>query len=72
MRYSNFIERPADYSKAPEVCAFRYCTEEAVTQLMVPLADIDTENEQAELVTIPVCPQHRDVVEKARNKKGAR
>ena len=71
MRYSNYIEKPASYSKEPETCVFRFCTEEAITTLMVEIADIEAEGEEDNAL-IPVCRIHRDIIEKSRDKKGAR
>lgn len=73
MRSSPYLEKPADYTKAPDTCAFRWCTKEAVTSLMVIVDEIyKEENDNDAHVLIYVCPEHRDLIERNRNKRGAR
>lgn len=71
MRYNPYMENPTHYSRPPEHCAMRWCTEDAIEDLLVVIADVILEGEETH-ATIPVCKVHRDVIEKSRDQKGLR
>ena len=71
MRFNPFMENPTNYARPVAYCAFRWCTKEAIAELWIHVAEVDVDDGET-AAQLPVCKEHRDVIEKFRNKKGTR